>query len=276
MDRKTLSVAAIFLLSVSAGAALSEEMKVGGTGAAQGLLLRLSEAFKEAAPGDNIEVVSGLGSSGGISAVAEGALQFSVSGRTLKAEEKAKALESTPFFDTPFLFVTSHPKPQQLTKAEVVAIYNGTFGKWPDGKEIKPILRPKSDSVTPFLISNFEGMQGAMDKLRQRADVPVAATDQDNIAAAEKIPNSFTGASLVQILTERPRLQTITLNGIEASIEAMEKGSYILKMRMYAVMKSTASPIAQRFASFLRSAEAEKIIRESGGVLLSARTTVAQ
>lgn len=276
MQRKTLSAAAMFLLSVCTGTALADEMRVGGTGAAHGLLLLLSEAFQAAHPGNNIEVVPGLGSSGGISALSEGALQFSVSSRLLKAEESAKALESTPFFDTPFLFVTSHPKPQKLTKAEVVAIYDGTLAKWPDGKDIRPILRPKSDSVTPFLIANFEGMQTAMDKLRQRPDVLVAATDQDNIEAAEKIANSFAGATLAQIATEQPRLRTVSLNGTEASVEAMENGSYILKMRMYAVTRSKAPPIVQRFVSFLRSSEAEKLIRQSGGVLASARTAVAR
>lgn len=276
MPRKTLCAAAMFLLSTCTGAALADEMRVGGTGAAHGLLLLLSEAFQAAHPGNNIEVVPGLGSSGGISAVAEGALQFSISSRLLKAEESAKALESAPFFDTPFLFVTSHPKQQKLMKAEVVAIYGGALAKWPDGKDIRPILRPKSDSATPFLIANFEGMQTAMDKLRQRRDVPIAATDQDNIEAAERIANSLAGATLAQIMTERPRLRTIMLNGTEASVEAMENGSYALKMRMYAVMRSKASPIAQRFASFLRSAEAEKLIRQSGGVLASARTAAAQ
>ena len=266
----------MLLLSAGIGSVHADEMRVGGTGAAQGVLSRLSEAFSTTRPGDKVEVVPGLGSSGGIMAVAEEALQLSISGRELKAEEKAKGLEGAPFFDTPFLFVTSHPQPQKLTKAEVVALYDGVLAKWPDGKQIKPILRPKSDSVTPFLISNFDGMQRAMDKMRQRPDVPVAATDQDNIEVAEKVANSFAGATLVQFLTERPRLRTITLDGIEASVEAMEKGSYILKMRMYAVMKSPPSPIAQRFAKFLRSAQAEKLIRESGGVLLSAQTAFAQ
>jgi len=70
-DRKTFFVAAMFLLSVSTGAALANEMRVGGTGAAHGILLLLGEAFKAAHPRDNVEVVSGMDSSGGISAVAE-------------------------------------------------------------------------------------------------------------------------------------------------------------------------------------------------------------
>ncbi len=276
MTVRLLPVATLVLLCHGAGAANADAMKVGGTGAAQGMLLRLSEAFHAAHPGDRVEVAPGLGSSGAIAALVPGVLQLSVSGRALKAEEKAQGLQSAPFFDTPFVFVTSHPNPQRLTKADVVAIHNGALAKWPDGKEIKPILRPKSDSVTGFLIANFEGMQAAMDKLRQRVDVPVAATDQDNIEAAVRIPNSFAGATLAQILTERPSLRIVTLDGIEPSVAAMEQGSYPLKMRIDVVMKSDAAPVTRRFAQFLRSAEAAKLIRENGGVLLPAQTASAR
>ncbi len=276
MTARILPIGALFLLCFGTGAAHAEDMKVGGTGATHELLVRLSEAFQAAHPGDRVEVVPGLGSSGGIAAAAAGALQLSVSSRALKAEEKAQGLDSTPFLDTPFVFVTSHPNPQKLTKADVVAIHNGTLTKWPDGKEIKPILRPKSDSATPFLIANFDGMQAAMDKLRQRVDVPVAATDQDNVKTTATIPNSFAGATLAQILAEKPPLRIITLDGVIPSVEAMEKGSYRLKMRMERVMKSDATPVARRFAQFLRSAEAAKLIRENGGVLLPAQTAAAR
>ena len=274
MSKRILSIMALTLSCT--GAALADDMKVGGTGAAYGLLLRLSDAFHAASPGDRIEVVAGLGSSGAVAATAEGAIGLAIISRDLKADEAAKGLVVQPLLHTPFLFVTSHPDPQALTKTAVVAIYNGTLARWPDGKEIRPILRPKSDSASGFLIDNFEDMQDAMDKLRQRMDVPVAATDHDNIDAAVTVANSFAGATLLQIMTERPPLQPIALNGVHASVTGMELGAYRLKMRFDAVITSTPSPVAQRFAAFLHSPTAEKIIRESGGAPLPARTAYAQ
>lgn len=270
-----LAAAGAALLLVGAGAAGADELKVGGMGAAQGLLQRLGEAFAARHPEDAVEVVPGLGSSGGISAVAEGVLHLSVSGRPLKEEEKAKGLDGIPLLDTPYLFVTSHANPQRLTKAEVVAIYDGALTKWPDGKEIKPILRPKSDSVTPFLIASFEGMQAAMDTLRQRPDVPVAATDQDNIQAAERTAGSFAGATLTQAVTETPRLRRIPLDGVDASVEAMETGAYPLKMRLHAVVRSDRSPAVRRFVAFLHSPAADRIIRESGGAMVAPKPVPA-
>jgi phosphate transport system substrate-binding protein len=272
MHRKLLSLATVFSLSISAEAAIADQMKIGGTGAVHGVMLLLSEAHSVAHPQDKIEVVPGLGSSGGISAAGEGAIHMAISSRALKAEEKARGLESSPLFDTPFVFVTSHPQPQRLKTHEVLAIYDRTLTRWPDGKDIRPILRPKSDSVTSFLIASFDGIQKPLDKLRQSPDVLVAATDQDNVDAAEKIPNSFTGMTLVQFMSEKPRLRTVALDGLEASVEAMEKGTYVHKMRMHTVMKYDPSPVARRFANFLRTPQAEKILRENGAVLLVTQT----
>jgi phosphate transport system substrate-binding protein len=267
---------ALTLILSCTGTVQADDMKVGGTGAAHGLLLRLSEAFHTASPGDWIEVVAGLDSSGALAATAEGTIGLAIVSRDLKDDETAKGLVAQPLLHTPFVFVTSHPDPQMLTKWAVVAIYDGTLTRWPDGKEIRPILRPKSDSTSSFLIDNFEDMQDAMDMLRQRMDVPVAVTDQDNIDAAVTVANSFAGATLLQIMTERPSLQPIALNGVHASVTGMELGAYRLKMRFDAVITSTPSPVVQRFAAFLHSPTAEKIIRESGGAPLSARTAYAQ
>ncbi|GJD92989.1 substrate-binding domain-containing protein [Methylobacterium iners] len=253
------SVLAVGILPVAA-----DEIKVGGTGAAFALMQRLAEAFSAAHPGDTVEVVPGLGSSGGIAAVAEGALHLSVSSRMLKPEEKAKGISSAPFLDTPYIFVTSHAKPQALAKADVVAIYDGRLTAWPDGKEIKPVLRPKSESATLFLLAKFDGMGLAMDKLRQRPDVPVAATDQDNLEAAEKIPNSFAGMTLLQFTTEKPKLRTVSLDGMQASTEGNSSPGYPLSIQLFSVAKEKPDRATARFVSFLRTDEAARIIATSG------------
>ena len=274
MFRKALALA-LSASAMASGAlpAAAAEIKVGGTGAAYVLMQRLAEAFSATHPGDTVEVVPGLGSSGGIAAVAEGALQLSVSSRMLKPEENAKGISSVPFLDTPYIFVTSHPKPQALSKAEVVAIYDGRMMAWPDGKEIKPILRPKSESATLFLLAKFDGMGPAMDKLRRRPDVPVAATDQDNVEAAEKVPNSFAGMTFLQFITENPKLRPVSLDGLNASAEAAIAPNYPLSIQFYNVIKVNPDQTTARFVAFLRSDEAAKITANGGGTLSGKNTS---
>lgn len=112
-------------------------------------------------------------------------------------------------------------------------------------------------------------MQSAMGKLRQRPAVPIAATDQDNIQSAETIPNSLAAATLVQFVTEGPRLRLVALDGVDASVAAMENGIYALKVRLRAVTRNAPSLAARKLISFLGSPEADKIIRESGGVAVA-------
>jgi phosphate transport system substrate-binding protein len=255
------------------GIAHAEVIRVGGTGAAQGILHILGEAFSAGNPGHTVEVVPGLGSSGGIAAAADGALTLAVTSRALRQEERAMGLDDGPFIETPFIFVTSNAANVTLTKENIVAIHDGTLTRWADNKEIKPILRPRSDTTSSFLIANFVGMQPAMEKLRQRPDVPVAATDQDNLQIAEKIVGSFTAMTLIQFVTERPRLHAIMLDGIEPSVENLQAGKYSLKMALTFVTGVQNSTIAQRFIAFTGSPQAQKLVRESGGIPVSTRGT---
>lgn len=220
--------------------------------------------------------MSGLGSSGGIAAVSEGALTLAVSSRPLRQNEKAKGLDGIPFIDTPFMFVTSNVANLTISNADVVAIHDGTLRKWPNNKGIKPILRPRSDTASALLIESFSGMQAAMDKLRQRPEVPVAATDQDNLQAAEEITASFTAMTLLQFLTERPRLHAIMLDGVQPSVENMQAGKYTLRTNMQLITSAQPSAVARRFIAFTRTPQAQQLIRENGGVPISAQSAAVQ
>jgi phosphate transport system substrate-binding protein len=263
---KAKIAASAMILAIASGSAAAEELKVGTTGAALVLFQRLGEAFNATKTGDTVEVIAGLGSSGAIAAVEDGALQLAVSGRALNSQEQAKELESAPLLETPFIFVSSHPQRQKLSRSDIVAVFNGTLSKWPDGQSIKPILRPRSESTTLFLIQQFAGMQAAMEKLRQRADIPIAATDQDNIEAAQGMTNSFAATTLLQFRTETPRLRAIEFDGVEPTVGSMEDGSYPLKVALLTVTKKYSAPATQRFLAFLRSPEALNIMRNSGAV----------
>jgi phosphate transport system substrate-binding protein len=256
-------------LTIMASAASSEELRVGGTGSAQGILLRLGEAFHASYVGDSVVVVAGLGSSGGIDATIEGALDLAVTGRLLKSNEREKGLRSGPLLETPFVFVTSHPAAQRLSIVQVIEAFGGKLKAWPDGGVIKPILRPRSDASAAYLVDNLPGMKDALENLRKRSDVPVAATDQDNVEMAQRIDNSLAAMTLVQFITERPKLGLIEIDGSAPSVEAMNAGRYPLKTTLHIVRRSHPSKVVDRFLAFLEGPAAKKIISDSGASPLS-------
>lgn len=247
-----------------AATARAEDMRVGGTGASAALSEQLAAAYGKHAPQDAIEVVFGLGSSGGIAAAAEGAIQVAFSGRELKPAEAARGLRATPFLDTPFVFVTSHPKRQSIAREDVAAIYDGHMRNWSDGREIKPVLRPRGDSMTPWLATHLPGVGQAMEVLRARPEVPVAATDHDNIQLAEAVPGSLAPATLVQYLAERPRLRLVAFGGVDPSLATLEDGRWRDVVRLWIVAPEKPTPGAQRFLTWLDSPEAIAILRENG------------
>ena len=185
--------AALWLCFVlSPASAEPTELRVGGTGAATELLRQLAAEFGKET-GYRTQVVASLGTTGGLRALADDHLDVAVAGRALKPEEEAKGLKVAMVMRTPFVLVTSHRAPSGLASADVVRAFADPDQSWADGTPIRVILRPRSESDVMLMTSLFPGLAEAMEKARQRPDVPVAATDQDNADLAERTPGSLIG-----------------------------------------------------------------------------------
>ena len=238
----------------------AETLRAGGVGAATKLLPILFEKFDDA----RTEVIPSLGSSGGLRALSEGALDLAVTGRPLTSDEIKQGLTIAAAFRTPFVLATSHPRPNGLKTADVAPIFSAPKALWADGSQIRIILRPKSDSDTMVLIALFPGMASALDAARARHDVPTAATDQDCLDAAENLQDSLAGSTLTQIKTEHRNLRLASIDGIAPSIEALENGSYPFSKTLYFVLPAQKKPDAERFIAFLRSPAGHAALRETG------------
>lgn len=201
--------------------------------------------------------------------MADGVIEFSVSGRPLKAEEKAKGLTELSLLRTPYVLVTSSREPQSLKSAEVAEFFANEKSVWKNGTPVRVVLRPRSESDTAHLGDTFPGMHAAIEKVRSRSDVPVAATDQDNADAAEKIAGSLAGATYTQVLTEQRKLKLVAIDGVEPTIETFEAGSYPYGKTFTFVFPARKSPAVERFIAFMRSPHGDKIVRETGNVFIA-------
>lgn len=262
------TISAAFLTGVLICAPLSaraEVIRTGGTGATYETLKRLGEAYAAIEAGAAFEVVPSLGSSGGIMAVTDGVLDFSVSGRPLKPEEKAKGLTELALLRTPFALVTSTSS-QSLKSTEAARFYDNEKAVWANGTPVRVILRPKSDSDTAVLGGMLPGMSAAIDKVRARPDVPIAATDQDNVEAAERIPGSLVAATYTQIEMEGRKLSYVAIDGIAPTLENFESGAYPYGKTFHFIFPARTSASLKRFIAFLDSPAGLKVIRETGNL----------
>jgi phosphate transport system substrate-binding protein len=229
------------------------------------ILQRVGAAFAEREPGTALTVVPNLGSAGAIAGVADGLLDFGVSGRPLKPEEE-KSLTAIILASTPFGLASSHPNPGSIKSADVAAFYQNATSVWPDGTPVRLVLRSRGEVDAALLANTFPKMAEVIERLRERKEIPVVATDQDNILLAEKIPGSLAAITLTQVLTENSRLHFAAIDGVEPTLENFERGAYPYRKDFYFVFPPVRKPAVERFIAFLRSADGEKLLRETGSL----------
>lgn len=254
------------LLGASAAPAHAELLRTGGTGAAMQMLQRLGAAFSAREPGTTLEVMPSLGSAGGIAAVIDGVLDFSVSGRPLKSDE-AKSVSATVLATTPFGLASSHPHPGNIASADIATFYQALTSAWPDGTPVRVVLRPRSEVDSALLARTFPKLEPVIEELRQRKEIPLAVTDQDNVLTAEKIPGSIAAVTLTQIVTEKPNLHFVAIDGIAPTLENFESGAYPYHKDFYFVVPRRMTAAAERFIDFVRSADGERVLRETGNLV---------
>jgi phosphate transport system substrate-binding protein len=266
MQNALILAVASFALWVAGGAcARAELLRAGGTGAALETLKLLGAAFAKIEPDTRIDIIEGLGSSGGIAAVAKGAIDFSFSGRPLAAADD-QTLKAWIVAHTPFGLATSHPHPGDIRSADVADFFGSASSVWSDGKPVRQVLRPRNDSDSQLLVSSFPNMADVMEKARQRAEIPVAATDQDNATLAEQLAGSLTTMTLAQMQTESLRLNFLTIDGVAPTLENFERGTYRYGKDLYLVVRSRPGPVLDRFIAFLHSPKGRDVLRANGSL----------
>jgi phosphate transport system substrate-binding protein len=258
-------VAAGMLMAATAGSASAEVLRTGGPGAVTKILQRIGAAFTEREPGTTLVVMPNLGSAGAIAGVSDGLLDFAVSGRPLKPEE-AKSLTAIVLASTPFGLASSNPDPGNIKSADVAAFYRNSASVWPDGTPVRVVLRPKSEVDAALLVDTFPNMATAIEQLRERKELPVVATDQDNVVLAEKLPGSLAAVTLTQVLTENAHLHFVAIDGVEPTLENFERGAYPYRKDFRFVFPHGTKPVVERFIAFLRSTEGERLLREAGNL----------
>lgn len=265
LNRCLLLVAAVMLTATGAIAAPGATVKIGGTGFGLEIMRILARAYQQTQPAVTITVFPSLGSGGGIKALQAGALDFSISSRPLKDEEKSRALQESELYKTPFVFVANPTVPRRsITTRDLEEIYGGRLISWVDGTRVRLVLRTRIETDTEIASGLSEGMKEAVASALLRPGMIQAVTDQENLESIEKIPGALGGAALGQVLSERRRVNILALNGVAPSLGEFNDGHYPLSKTLYLVTRPEISAAARQFIAFIRSEQGGKILVEYG------------
>lgn len=240
-------------------------IRIGGSGGGLSTIKVLAAANEKKHPGTRVEVFPSLGSSGGIKALVNGALDIAISGRPLKDAEREKGASAVEYAKTPFIFISSPGvKTAGLNIRELEQIYSRQVQSWPDGSNIRLVLRPAGESDNSVLKGISPSMEKGVLSALSREGMLFAITDQESVETVENTPGSLGTSTLGQVVTEKRKVKVLSFNGVNPTAKAIADGSYHLHKSFYAVTTPKAAEAALQFIKFLFSKEGREILTDSG------------
>ncbi len=264
---KLMAVVLISGMILTTESVANEVVLVGGAGSGLGVMKILGDEFEKSHPGISIKVMSSLGTSGGIKAVAQRKLDIAITSRALSAEEVLSGVISLDYARTPLiLVVNNNVDKQDLTTVELEMIYKNELKRWPNGDRIRLVHRLKTETDTLILASISRDLQQSINDTGKIIDRKTALTDQEAIEIVSTLSGAICSSTLVQFLTEKPKIKILSYNGIKPTIEALEKGIYPLSKPLFLVTTKNRSNAASRFINYLYSARGRAILAKSGTI----------
>ncbi len=246
--------------------AAADTLTIGGSGAVLSTIRLLADAAADTLPDVTVRVLPSLGSTGGIRALQDSHVDLAVTSRPLTDDERATGLRSFHLADTPIAFVSSRSGPLDVSADRVVELFAQICNHWPDGTPVRIILRPEQESLYRRLATDLPGFAEAIASAYRRPEIPIAATDQENVNLARMVFGSFTAATLAQVMTEAPDLTIVSLDGVAPSAEHIVDGRYPLAMPFFLVASPQASEPARRFLDFVLSSDAASVLAGVGQI----------
>ncbi len=253
------------LMSGAAFHAGAQALRIGGTGSALGTVRLLADALaRQDASQAGMTVVPNLGSTGGLRALAAGALDIALISRPLKPEEAAAGLVVFEYGRSPFVFVTNKTGVKSITPSTAADFLSGRTPTWPDGQPVRVVLRPATDGDNIYLASFSPDIAAALKIAHQRPGMVVAATDQDAAEAAERLPGSLALNTLALLLSEERKLNVIDFNGVAPTVKALADGSYPYFKPLLMVTRGAPGGAALRLIEFAKSPRGRAILQANG------------
>lgn len=239
------------------GDELSGSITIAGSTSVQSLSEVLAERFMELHPNVRINVQGG-GSTAGVQAATTGTAEMGASSRELKESEKGLN-EFMVCRDGIAIVVNPENKVTNLTLAQVKKIYLGKIKNWQevggDDAEIHVVSREEGS-----------GTRGAFEELvmEKEAAIDTATIQNSTGAVATYVAGDKNSIGYVSLTGLSDRVNSITIEGAEATTEEIKDGSYKVARPFLYLTKEEPAGLVKEYFDFVVSEEGTKIIEEEG------------
>lgn len=237
-------------------------LHIAGSGSNLPLARALADAYTAANPDARLVIHQSIGSTGGVRAVHDGAIDLGLVSRELKPRESALGLRYVPYARVAVAFaVDSHLPVQALSTEDVLALYAGDKETWSDGTPVVVLQREEGDSshlVARQAIDGFARVDDrSLDEGRWRVLYSDRAMHDALVSTSGAIGLVDHGAALVGDIDVR----ILPLDGVKPSPTSVEDGSYPLSKSLAFVTPADASEPARAFMDFAFSPAGQDVMR---------------
>lgn len=247
-----------------------KEVKIGGSSSTYPVMKILTDAYTAKVATTKANFATPSQSEVAIAGVKEGVFDVASISKQIKPEEKDNNLDYHEFAQDALL-VATHPSVKgvtNLTTENLKAIYSGKVTNWKElgGLDAKIVVldRPEDESAKKLLRKHYLG-----ENLKNSPNAVVMRKENELITAIQNTQYSIGAFSLGYAVSNKVPVNKLSLDGIEPTAENIRSEKYKMVRHIGLVSQKSPKPAAKEMINFALSAEARKILSESGFVPLN-------
>lgn len=239
-----------------------EGIVIAGSGVNLPLMRKLAATYAASHPTVKIEIPDSIGSSGAIKAIMDNGINLGLISRPLQEQEKAAGLKQIQYAKSAVI-IAVHPSVQvdNISVADLLAVYNGSKRQWPDGKSIIPHLMYKEDAVNGILTDQIKDFSVVLDEALRKNYWKTHFNDLSMARAIAAIPGSIGFSDSSWNNSSQEKLKALQLDGISPTPANILSGKYRLERGMYFVYQNPLDPQVKDFLAFVFSPEGQQILQ---------------
>lgn len=237
-------------------------LRVAGDGAAVPLVRALARVFEKAHPDRRIEIFPSIGTSGGIQAVLDGAIDVGLASRRLGSSEARIGLVEHALARTAVVLATNASvKDERIGHAALRDLVRGGTVRWQDGRRVVFFAREKRAPTTRALERQLPALADALDEVSARSRWRIVHHDDEMEEALSTTPASAGLHDLGAI-----RIQELPLHVVFIDGEDPAAPSYSSLVPLSLLTHGAPRGLAADFLEFARSDAGRRIARAGGYV----------
>lgn len=241
-------------------------LRLAGADSALPIARALVDAFEAEHPDAKVRVHESVGSTAGLRALLDGAVDIGLVARELSPDERATGVRVVPYALDAVVFATHPSVPVDgLSHREIADIYAGRRARWPDGNQVVVFQRPRDDPSQAVAEAKVEGFAAADDRARELVLWHVFFNTDTLARMLAHAPGGIALMDLGSALAESLPLKFLTLNGVAPTELSVRNGTYPLRLELTMVLRTRASRgVEAQFLRFVFSERGQVIIRDNG------------